>query len=102
MKSFTPLNTLCELIWCEVFQLHNMLVPQTPKVCVIGYEPDIWYNFHKVKGHHTKECYQLKKENEQMIQEGPLKKYVKGDPTRGSGGSNSRGWDDAENPRSRK
>lgn len=38
-------------------------------------------NSKKVKRYHTKDYYQLKKEMECLIEEGHLKKYVKGDST---------------------
>lgn len=45
----------------------------------MGSEPRRWCKLHRVKGHHTEDFYQLKKEIEWLIQEGHLKKYVKHD-----------------------
>lgn len=64
----------------------------------MGLELGRWCKFHKVKGYHTKDFYQLKKEIECLIQEGHLKKYIKGDSSQGSGGTNSRSRDDTRNP----
>lgn len=49
------------------------------KADVIRHEHGWWCKFHKVKGHHTEDYYELKKEIEHLIHEGHLKKYVKGD-----------------------
>lgn len=58
--------------------------------------------FHKMKEHHTKDFYQLKKEIWCLIQEGNLNKYVKGDSSQGSGRINSYGPDDTRSPKPRK
>lgn len=55
--------------------------PYASKEDVMGYETERWCKFHIVKGCHTEDCYHLKKEIENLIQEGNLKKYMKGDPS---------------------
>lgn len=59
--------------------MHNNHMPRSHKASVLGYELGRWCKFHRVKGHHTEDCYQLKKKIDSLIQEGHLKKYVKGD-----------------------
>lgn len=81
VESFTPLNTLHERNWKEVFHLYDIPALSPTKEEVIGPEPEKWCKFHKVKGHHTKECYQLMKEIERLIQKGYIKEYVKGNPS---------------------
>lgn len=66
---FTPLNISCEYIWYEVLHMHDILLSPTPKSDVMGPK------------HHTKNCYQLKKEIKCLIQKVHLKKYVRGDAT---------------------
>lgn len=61
---------------------------------VMGPEPGRWCKFYKVKGHHTEDRYQLKKEIKRLIHEGHLKNYVKKDSSRGPDKSISRGRDD--------
>lgn len=61
-----------------------------------------WYRFHNVKGHHTKDYYQLKKEIKRLIQESHLKKYVKGDFFQRPGKASSRGHNDVGSPMLRK
>lgn len=48
--------------------------------------PGRWCKFHKVKGHHIEDYYQLKEEINRFIHEGHLKNYVKGDSSQGLGG----------------
>lgn len=83
------MNTHREQIRHKVLHLHDILAPPTMKADVIGPEPRRLCKFHKVKGYHTKDYYKLKKETKRLIYEGHLKKYVKGDSYRGSGGSKS-------------
>lgn len=61
LESFKPLNTRRENIWREAFHLHDIHMPPTPKEDVSGLELDRWCKFHKVKGHHIKDFYHLKK-----------------------------------------
>lgn len=79
MENFTPMNTCREQIWREVPHLYNIPAPSSPKEDVMGPEPGRWRKFHKVKTHHTKYHYQLKKEIERMILDRLLKKHVKCD-----------------------
>lgn len=78
-ENFTPLITRREKIWHKALHLHNIHMMPSPKEDVMGYELGRWCKFHRVNGNHIEECYQLKKEIERLIQEGHLKKYVKGD-----------------------
>ncbi|KAJ1391112.1 hypothetical protein SESBI_36936, partial [Sesbania bispinosa] len=39
---------------------------------------DRWCEFHKVKGHDTEECWDLMNQNERLIKDGYLKRYVAG------------------------
>ena len=72
-KNVIYLNTSREQIHCGVFHTHDIPFPPSPKSDVMGLEPSNWLKFHKVKGHHTKGCYQLKREIEFLIHEGHLK-----------------------------
>lgn len=69
---------------------------------VRGPDPQSLCKFHKVKGHQTNGCYQLKKNIELFIQESHMKKYIKGSSSRGPDESNSRGRDSLDSPRSKK
>lgn len=102
MESFTPPNTRHEEIWHKVLHLHDIPTPSAPKVYVIGLDPGRWCKFHRVKGYHTKDCYQLKKEIECLIQEGLMNRYDKGESSHGSCGTNSYGHDKTRSLRPRK
>lgn len=52
--------------------------------------------FHKVKGHHPKDFYQLKKEIERLIQESYFKKYVNDDSFQRPGEAGSCGRNNTE------
>lgn len=75
-------------------------MPPAPKVDVSG--PGRWCKIHKVKRHHTKDCYHLKKEIEHLIQEGRLEKYVKDEPSQRTGRDSSHRRDDTKSLRSKK
>lgn len=74
-------------------------MPQILEEYVMGHEPGRWRMFHKIKWHHTKDYYQLKKEIEMLIQEGHLKNYVMGDLSHGLEKSSSHERDDWGSPR---
>lgn len=80
-KNFTPLNTHYEHIWYEVILIYNIFTPLAPKANVMGIKSGRWCKFHRFKGHHIEDYYQLKKEFERLIQEEHLKKYMKGEIT---------------------
>lgn len=77
------LNTRYNQIWKEIIHLYDIHAPSSPEEFVMGHESNRWCKFHKVKVHHTKYCYQLKKEIIHLIQEGHHKKYIKGDSFKG-------------------
>lgn len=79
-ENFTPLNIHRKHIWREVLHLHKISTPPTPISEIMEFEPERWCKFHRVKGHHTDDCYQLNKEIKKLIHDGCLKKYIKGDP----------------------
>lgn len=66
----SPLNTCCEEIWHELLHTRDIPLSPTPKSNMMGPGSSRWCKFRKVKGHHTTDCYQLKKEIECNIQEG--------------------------------
>lgn len=104
-KSVLPLVeavTCRAQIWCGFLHLHNIVTPPASKANVMGYEPGMWCKFPRVKGHRTKNCYQFKKEIERLIQEGYLKKYMKGDSSHELNKYNSRGRDDVGSPKPNK
>lgn len=82
--------------------MHNIHVPPALEVGIMGPEPGRWCKFHKIKGHHTEDRYQLKKDIERLIHEERLSKYVKGDHPQGSYRSNSRGRDNEGSTKSRR
>lgn len=83
VEIFTPLNTQCEQIWRKVLHLHNILTLPSLNAYVIGHGTGRRCKFHRVKGHHIKDCYQLNKSIDKLIYEGHLKKYVKGNSSCG-------------------
>lgn len=66
-KSFTSVNTHRDQIWQEVFHMHNISQPLSPKIYVMGPKPTRWCKFHKVNGLHMKDCHKIKKEIEHLI-----------------------------------
>lgn len=84
-------------IWHEVLHMHEISLLPTPKSDIMEPKSSRWCKFYKVKVHHTKDCYQLKKKIERLVQEGHLKKYVWGDVAQTPRGSNSRGQDTSRN-----
>lgn len=87
--NLTPLKTRYEQIWSRVLHLHNIPTLLALKADIMGHKPRRWCNFHRVKGHPTKYCHQFKKKINRLIQEGRLKKYVKGNSYYTSDKSNS-------------
>lgn len=77
-ESFTLLNTQCEHIRHMILDLYNIPTPPTPKESVMGSKPGRWFKFHRLKGHHIEDYYELKKDIERLIHDEHLKKYVKG------------------------
>lgn len=102
LENFTQLDTCCEQIWRMGLEMHNIHMPRALKKDVMGFEPGRWFKLYRFKGHHTENCYQLKKEIKRLIQEGYLKKNVKGDFSHGSDMSNSWGRDKVGNSRTNK
>lgn len=45
------------------------LLPSAPKSESMGPEPSRWCKYQKVKGHHTNDCYQVKREIVRLIYE---------------------------------
>lgn len=82
--------------------MHNIPEQPAPKMDVLGPNPHNWYKFHQVKVYQTEDCYKLKKEIKQLIQEGHLKKYAKGNSAGGLGESNSQGRDSSNSVGSKK
>ena len=74
-----PLNTRRGDILQEVAHLN--LIPEASRPrkvnTMMGRDARAWYSYHRLRGHHTDECLQLKKEIEQLIQKVHLLTYVK-------------------------
>lgn len=76
LNNFTLLNTHREQIQREVFNTHDIPPPSAPMSETMGRDHRRWCKYHKVKSHHTKDCYQLKKKINRLNQEVHLKKYA--------------------------
>ncbi|XP_043692955.1 uncharacterized protein LOC122643396 [Telopea speciosissima] len=75
---FTPLNTTRSQILMQI-QDHDLI--RWPRPMLVGPEkhnPNKFCLFHKHNGHDTKDCYQLKREIENLVRAGSLNKYIKG------------------------
>ncbi|XP_043710404.1 uncharacterized protein DDB_G0287625-like [Telopea speciosissima] len=98
---FTPLNTTRSQI---LMQMQDRVLLKWPRPMLVGPEnrsTNRYYLFHKDYGHDTEECYQLKREIENLVKVGSLDKYVKGRHNGRSGqGDRDRGQDwEREEPR---
>ncbi|XP_043687514.1 uncharacterized protein LOC122638729 [Telopea speciosissima] len=74
---YTPLNTS----WKEILmQIQDDGYIRRPRPMQAGSSPNPnkYYLFHKDSGHDTKDCYQLKREIEELIKAGHLKRNIKG------------------------
>lgn len=49
------------------FHVHNISMPPAPKENIMGHEPSRWSQLHRLKGRHTNDSYQLKKEADKLI-----------------------------------
>ena len=76
--NFTPLNTRPERIYREVYNTRLILNPPKPRNERMGSDPDACCKYHRIRGHTTDNCWQLRKEIDRLIQEGKLRGYVKG------------------------
>lgn len=63
----------------EVYHLKLHLILWRPKGvhAVMREDKSAWYAYHKLHGHHTENCHQLKNEIEILIHRGRLLLYVK-------------------------
>lgn len=68
-----------EYILKEVYHLKLLPIPGQPKgvYTVMGSDGNVWCVCHRIRGHCTKNCHQLKKEIEALIQKSQLSSYVK-------------------------
>lgn len=78
-KKFTPLNLKRANILHEVYHLKLISERSRPKRsnAVMGKYEDAWYAYHRLRGHHSEDCHQLKREIKILIQRGQLLSYVK-------------------------
>jgi len=74
---FMPLNKRPERIYREVYQSRIIPNPPKPRTDHMGTDPEAWCKYHRIRGHTTDNCWQLKKEIEKLIQDGKLKRYVR-------------------------
>lgn len=63
----------------EVCHFKLILEPTRPKRVdvLLGKDEEAWCAYHRLRGHHTEECHQLKREIEILIQRGRLLSYLK-------------------------
>lgn len=75
----TLLNTKMDGIYKEVDHLNLIPDPPKPKKAnvVLGKDFRAWCSYHRLRGHTTNDCIQLKREIEILIQRGYLSTYVK-------------------------
>lgn len=80
-ESFTPLNLRRSDILREVDYLGLIVIPTWVQtiMTIIGKGGGPWCLFHRVEGHHTEECIQLKREIEALVQRGELSSYINED-----------------------
>jgi len=78
LENFTPVNTRLERIYKEVYQSRLIPDPPNPRVDHMGNDAEAWCKYHRIWGHTTDNCWQLKKEIEKLIQEGKLRGYIRG------------------------
>lgn len=76
---YTPLNARREDILKEVY--HLKLLPRPIHLkglhIVMGKDKSAWCAYHRLRGHHTENCHQWKKEIKILIQKGRVLSYVK-------------------------
>ncbi|KAJ1443670.1 hypothetical protein SESBI_00264 [Sesbania bispinosa] len=80
--TFTPLNTSKARILKEVYQSDLIRLPpqaEGPK----GPDMSKWCDYHRAKGHDTKDCWTLTNKIERLIKEGYLGRYVEKRKDRG-------------------
>ncbi|XP_043706002.1 splicing regulatory glutamine/lysine-rich protein 1-like [Telopea speciosissima] len=96
---YTPLNTSRKEILMQIQDDGHICRPR-PMQAKSSRNPNKYCLFHKDTGHDTEDCYQLKREIEELIKAGHLKRYIKGSrEERGSRRSEDRDQKKAE-PRS--
>ncbi|XP_043700130.1 uncharacterized protein LOC122650819 [Telopea speciosissima] len=93
---YTPLNTTRTKILMEVYDRGLLQWPRPMFSNPEDRNKNKYYKFHKDVRHDTKNCRQLKREIEDVIQKGHLKRYVKEDAK-----DNPRGCDAVRNDRGR-
>ena len=95
-----PLNTKRSEILQEV--AHLKLIPEAPNKwevdAILGNDSGAWCNYHRLRGHHTDDCLQLKKAIEKLIQKGHLSTYVQEGKTSAGKRDTSRKDLDPEEP----
>src|ERR1043165_9641898 len=104
-ETFTPLNTRREDILRDINHLKLLTPPYSSRWTVntvLGSDPGAWCEFHRLKGHTTESCIQLRREIVKLIQRGKLSTYVKEDPGRTSKRDSSPRRDSASDSRSKK
>ncbi|XP_043717603.1 uncharacterized protein LOC122665515 [Telopea speciosissima] len=74
---YTPLNTTRTKILMEVSDRGLLQRPRPMFSKSEDQNPNKFYEFHQEIGHNTKSCRQLKREIEDVIQKGHLRRYVK-------------------------
>ncbi|XP_043694230.1 uncharacterized protein LOC122644934 [Telopea speciosissima] len=74
---YTPLNTSRKEILMQIQDGGYIRRPR-PMQAGSSRNPNKYCLFHKDNGHDTEDCYQLKREIEELIKVGHLKKYIKG------------------------
>jgi hypothetical protein len=72
VDNFTPLNTRPEQIYKEIFHSKLISDPLEPRFNCMGLDQNAWCKYHTIKGHTTDDCIHLKREIENLIQDGKL------------------------------
>ncbi|XP_065857519.1 uncharacterized protein [Euphorbia lathyris] len=76
----TPLNTTRQevLLWIEKSPLKkDVRFPEVKGRTSLGRHPNKYCRFHRLNGHDTNDCYELKKEIERLIERGKLSQFVR-------------------------
>ncbi|XP_077224038.1 uncharacterized protein LOC143857491 [Tasmannia lanceolata] len=81
-ENFTPLNTSRKHILAAIGEEEFVKWPARMISKGNRRDPSKYCRFHKDHGHDTDECWQLKEEIEQLIDQGYLKKYIRTDGRR--------------------